>query len=610
MAVTKFHARFRAFPVVLVVVGSLGLLASGAAAQDPEILGDIVAGNRQVVFEFSSVLGDTLTPEERQTVPDISALVDLDLGINTSGMRNADQLLARGALGRTLTEFVLRVGNFGDFYEVGQGPAVPPLSGLELAGAFQMGRNHVGVAFTNRVNATQALDTFNYSFSPPLSMASAILQDNGQTVILTSSADLPASTSYTVTVTGVSGEGGETLTGPNSAGFQTVAGPVTNIAALYDSLAAYPDTIITPTDTTVVTLAEADIQATVVGQIYIPAGSRGGTPDAFLQDGSGRGFNLAGGLLQSEVNDRGNVVAVTGTLTDTTVVGASLVDYASSLVATGQPYLGAKPLLMKDAIDNRWIGTYIQVRGRLARIDKETDPEVPSFNMTVTDTLFGGYQIWRADAETPDHFLLLRTYSLLDTTWTFRPGPLRMFADPDSIILRGTERDPDASDVLAGPFNGFGYIYAVTWFNAVVDITSIPSHTTIFTMSEPGGASVDEPVYPGNPARVAVPVLGKVTVVPNPYNPDAPYGRGAFPGPPRIQFTKLPRKARVFIYTVAGDLIRILDKADNPAIDAVDWDLKNDGGENIAPGIYMYRVIAQNETTVGRFVVAGAPAPR
>lgn len=591
MAVTKYHVRFGAILAMALVVGSLGAWTR-ASAQDPQIQGEITAGNRQVVFQFTRVPGDTLTVAQRRTVPDISAQVDLDLGISTVGVKNGDQLVARGAGGRTLIEYVIRVGNADDFYEVGQGPVTPPVSGFSLAGAFQMGREYVAVAFTNRVDASQALSTSNYSFSPALSIVSARVQDNGKTVILTSGAPLPASTSYTVTVSGISGAGGETLTGSNSAGFQTVAGTVMDIADV---------------QTGVATLSGQTV--TVVGQVYIPAGSRGSPPDGYIQDGSGRGINLAGGDLLSEVDDRGNVVAVTGTVADTTAARASLVNYSAALLATGQPNLGARVLPLKDAVESRWNGTYIEVRARLARIDRESDPEVPAFNMVVTDTLFSGYRVWRADAEGSGEFQLLRTYSLLDSTWTFLPGGIRTFADPDSIILRGTERDPDAAKVLAGPFNGFGYIYAVTWFTAVVDVTTIPSRTTIFEQTQPADGATPEPIYPGNPARVAVPVLGQVKVVPNPYNPNAAYGRGAFPGSPRIQFTKLPRTARVRIYTVAGDLVRILDKADDPTIDALDWDMKNDDGQDIAPGIYIYRVEAQNEVVMGRFVVAGAPVP-
>ena len=196
---------------------------------------------------------------------------------------------------------------------------------------------------------------------------------------------------------------------------------------------------------------------------------------------------------------------------------------------------------------------------------------------------------------------LLRTYSLLDSTWTFRVGGARRFVDPDSIIARGTERDGTRVP-LAGPFNGFAYWYAVTWFAAHLDPVTNPPRAEVFdrqTVAE--GMYESNPLYPSKIARAETPLLREVRVVPNPYNPNAAFDKQAFPGGPRVQFINLPSRAKVDVYSVAGDLVRSLNHEDGD--DSLDWDLKNDGGEDVAPGIYLYHVEASGETATGRFVI-------
>ena len=197
--------------------------------------------------------------------------------------------------------------------------------------------------------------------------------------------------------------------------------------------------------------------------------------------------------------------------------------------------------------------------------------------------------------------LLLRTYSLLDSTWTFSLNGPRTFLDPDSIITRGTERDEERLP-LSGPFNGFAYWYAVTWFAAHIDPVSNPPRAEIFDMQTIEEGMYDgNPLYPSRDARVETPLLGAVRVVPNPYNPSAAHDKQAFPGEPRVQFVNLPAQAKVDIYTVSGDLVRSLRHEEQD--DSLDWDLKNGRGEDVAPGIYLYYVETTGGTATGRFVI-------
>jgi hypothetical protein len=77
-----------------------------------------------------------------------------------------------------------------------------------------------------------------------------------------------------------------------------------------------------------------------------------------------------------------------------------------------------------------------------------------------------------------------------------------------------------------------------------------------------------------------------VIVVPNPYRGVEAWDT---PGNHRVEFRNLPGQATVQIYSVAGDLLRVLGH-DSTVSGVAQWDLKNDRAQDVASGIYMYRV--------------------
>ena len=90
-----------------------------------------------------------------------------------------------------------------------------------------------------------------------------------------------------------------------------------------------------------------------------------------------------------------------------------------------------------------------------------------------------------------------------------------------------------------------------------------------------------------------------VGVVPNPYRAAEAWNPA---GGHEMHFVHLPAQARIRIYTLAGDLVRDIRRAD-PVRDFERWDLKNDVGRDVASGIYLYRVEAEGFTFQSRFVV-------
>ncbi len=220
---------------------------------------------------------------------------------------------------------------------------------------------------------------------------------------------------------------------------------------------------------------------------------------------------------------------------------------------------------------------------------------------------FGGYMIWRSPSDDPDDKVLLRVYNHADSTWSF-DGGRRAFSDPDSIIVRRRppyrvgERRQEPRDVY-GPHNGIPYYYSIVRFNSVyLEGAVFPRYLNTvhegFYRNDPDGPPT--PIRAQSPAfdsrqefSEKIPRLRDVTVVPNPFE----YGkRSSTPlGDDQIQFRHLPDRATIKIYSMAGDLVRVIEHGRGEygqSQDTAPWDLRNSAGRVVATGIYLYRVEA------------------
>ncbi len=102
-------------------------------------------------------------------------------------------------------------------------------------------------------------------------------------------------------------------------------------------------------------------------------------------------------------------------------------------------------------------------------------------------------------------------------------------------------------------------------------------------------------------AAVAQKGLDKVRVVPNPYVVANSWETGQSR---IIQFTHLPAQATIYIYNVAGELIRTLHHGPSDLTPSVtEWDLKNYDNQLVAPGAYFFHVESDIGQTSGKFVV-------
>ena len=120
-------------------------------------------------------------------------------------------------------------------------------------------------------------------------------------------------------------------------------------------------------------------------------------------------------------------------------------------------------------------------------------------------------------------------------------------------------------------------------FNVVSQLPVLPSLQDSYQFSVQG-AVVDV-------ARVEN-QLERIRVVPNPYMVSSLYEPefGELRKEPvrQVQFINLPEQCTIYIYTVAGDRVKTIEHSAPHGSET--WDLRAEGGREIAPGIYLYIV--------------------
>ena len=102
--------------------------------------------------------------------------------------------------------------------------------------------------------------------------------------------------------------------------------------------------------------------------------------------------------------------------------------------------------------------------------------------------------------------------------------------------------------------------------------------------------------------------MARIGVVPNPYIGSASWERRTLyttgRGDRRIEFTHLPARCTIRIFTIAGQLVKVLTKDSNAADGSLPWDLISEDGMDIAYGLYIFHVDAPGVGEhVGKFAV-------
>jgi len=179
---------------------------------------------------------------------------------------------------------------------------------------------------------------------------------------------------------------------------------------------------------------------------------------------------------------------------------------------------------------------------------------------------FGGYRVWVREAWNSEDFDLAREYiwgeddSTATGYWSFVP----FYEDSTKVF------------VLRDIQNAFPYELSVTMFKASND-------DSVNTACREQNRS--DIIYP---RRGQSDDLSYIQVIPNPYRSSADWELG---GERRVSFVRLPGAATIRIYTTAADLVRTI-RHEDPGSDQASWDLKNQDGEEVAPGVYIWAVEA------------------
>jgi hypothetical protein len=213
---------------------------------------------------------------------------------------------------------------------------------------------------------------------------------------------------------------------------------------------------------------------------------------------------------------------------------------------------------------------------------------------------FGGYMLWRSPTPRSEDAVLLRVFGFGDSTWTFT-GAERVFTDPDSMIPRSSHSE----EPLAGPHNGLPYYYSLTVFDrrylngGVFDVL-LNTVDEGFYRTDPAGPPLAVAAH--DAASEDLPYLGNIIVVPNPYEAGkVPWDQE---GGEHIEFRHLPSQATIKLYSTSGELVRSIAHGAGQfgeSTDTQQWDLRNDRGEKVTSGVYIYHVTTSlnGEETTG-----------
>lgn len=154
--------------------------------------------------------------------------------------------------------------------------------------------------------------------------------------------------------------------------------------------------------------------------------------------------------------------------------------------------------------------------------------------------------------------------------------------------------------------NGFLYFYAVTAFdiNLLDEKDPFTGERFVLSLECRHVATEGQGVVPGD---AAVPFSGEAYVVPNPYYGSAPWDLVPNPRDPtgtHVDFMNLPKgEWTIRIYSLAGDLVRVLQNDGAQDIGQARWDLVSRNGQDIVTGIYLFSVESRYGTQVGKFAI-------
>lgn len=170
-----------------------------------------------------------------------------------------------------------------------------------------------------------------------------------------------------------------------------------------------------------------------------------------------------------------------------------------------------------------------------------------------------------------------------------------------------TPQNKEYIDILDIPYDGerpdmkYWLYYHVWFFRFAIDDSNYSVGDVFRIVGAPLNSSNDEFAFNagGIDAQSAKNGLSKIKVVPNPYIAHALWENKE--GIRKLQFTHLPNECTIRIYTLAGDLVKVIEHSNETGTE--DWDMLNKDQMGIVPGVYFYHVESKYGEKLGKFAV-------
>lgn len=183
-------------------------------------------------------------------------------------------------------------------------------------------------------------------------------------------------------------------------------------------------------------------------------------------------------------------------------------------------------------------------------------------------------------------------------------GPWEQVAD---ILVKDPEFwDDDRKEYIVKDSRvalGYGYYYAVTSYDTGHDSWVVDPSVSIPSMESSLYANrTRKPFYSTLvPVKETKGALDNVVVVPNPFYVSSGFERGG--DVKNIQFVNLPSPCTIRIFTVKGNLVKVI-RHDNPSSGVAYWNQISDNQQYVKSGLYFYHVEDEHgNTTRGKFAI-------
>jgi hypothetical protein len=304
-------------------------------------------------------------------------------------------------------------------------------------------------------------------------------------------------------------------------------------------------------------------------------------------------------------------------------------------VSTAFPDDEEYPCHMLKADENTGAQTKDKIRGPSVQILPQDNSVIIRWNNAselVPDPLskkydFAGYRVWKAEqwerpvgstGPGPELWSLLAEFRLPKYVEKgTQQMSLEMAKNPDWHDIAPCDTVSLQKKLFLYPvgyyeynddrvLNGFIYFYSVTAFdmNETGNKDPVTHERERFTLECRHVSSEDKAVIPKTDS---VDEGGKIYVVPNPYYGQASWDLVPNPKDPtgtHVDFMNLPMGSwKIKIYTLAGDLVRILENDGPRDLGQIKWDLVSRNGQDVVSGIYLYVVESQYGNQAGKILI-------